>query len=560
MKDKYILFLIGIILLGSILRLVFLGENPVGFHRDEAFFGYNAYSLLKTGNEMTGSTLPIHLDSFLHSPGGYSYLAIPAISIFGLTAFATRLPAALFGIMTLPLVYFFVLKLFETIKDKKMIALLSTLFLAISPWHINLSRVATENVIVVFLITLGLLFYMLSLSKKPLLYLFFAFFSFLLSLGMYQAPRAFLPLFIPLLLLLTFKSSNKKHLIISLILFGLLIVIPVLLILFSPTLSERIQMLSIFKHPETQLVLDEQFREDGVANIPSIIARLFHNKLINYAGFFIDNYLKHFSFDFFFTDSALPIRYKIPMMGLVHLLEGISLVIGLLLLLVRRFKYGLLLVGWFFLAPIGSALTFDDTPNMQRTLLIFPALSIIAAYGATTVIKKVKQFRGYSLFMAGIVAITLFSFFYYLHQYYIHGKYHEPWYRNEGYTQLMQEVEERKNNYDQVIMTEWQSDPYIFYLFNTKYDPKVIQKLYKEEGPIYKKQIDSITFVGVDCPLKEKSIINSAGVEEIVVDGKENILYINHGECKIPQKNVKVLSTIRRSDNTAVFTILEYTN
>lgn len=64
MKHIYA-YLFMIFLTGCMLRFFNLGAVPVGLHTDEAYFGYNAFSILTTGREMTGDFLPIHLESFL---------------------------------------------------------------------------------------------------------------------------------------------------------------------------------------------------------------------------------------------------------------------------------------------------------------------------------------------------------------------------------------------------------------------------------------------------------------------------------------------------------------
>ena len=100
-------FFILIILVGVILRFYRLGEVPRGFHRDEAFLGYNGYSILQTGKDMSGNRLPLHLESFIYSPAGYSYFSIPFIKIFGLNEFSTRAASAFFGTLTVLVTYFF---------------------------------------------------------------------------------------------------------------------------------------------------------------------------------------------------------------------------------------------------------------------------------------------------------------------------------------------------------------------------------------------------------------------------------------------------------------------
>ncbi|MDZ4228834.1 MAG: glycosyl transferase, partial [Patescibacteria group bacterium] len=60
MKLKLIL----ILLLAAGLRFYQLGRVPSGFVNDEAAFGYNAYSLIKTGRDEFGEFLPIIFHSF----------------------------------------------------------------------------------------------------------------------------------------------------------------------------------------------------------------------------------------------------------------------------------------------------------------------------------------------------------------------------------------------------------------------------------------------------------------------------------------------------------------
>ena len=47
--------LIGILILGLALRIIWLDKYPPGFTPDEAAFGYNAYSLIQTGKDEWGT-------------------------------------------------------------------------------------------------------------------------------------------------------------------------------------------------------------------------------------------------------------------------------------------------------------------------------------------------------------------------------------------------------------------------------------------------------------------------------------------------------------------------
>lgn len=551
------LLLACIMFLGGFLRFYKLGETPIGLHRDEAFLGYNAYSLLKTAKDMNGIVVPLHLKSFLYSPAGYSYASIPFIAAFGLNAFSVRFASALFGTLTILVTYFLVKEFYK----HGYLALLSALLLAVSPWHLNLSRTATENTLAVFFITLGTLLYLLWHKNQRFIILLASFVSFAISLFIYQAPRAFLPLFIPVLLLLYRTRSRLPFL-----LFCLTILFPLFLIFRSPALALRFQTVNLFSTEETQLQIDEALREDGVTNQARIISRAFHNKPIAYGQQFLQNYFSHFSYPFLFTDKGLPDRYRIPNQGLLYLVELPFLLTGLYALFRNRTQYSWLILSWIFLAPIGSALAFDDVPNLQRTLLIFPALSIAVALGfiqwfnwlakAKTPFIRLPARHRYTQALAGgfaylfIPLLFIFGVTNYFHAYYVHQPVHRPWSRHEGYQALVATINALLPDYQKAIITDRQSAPTIFFLFFGKHDPAIFQaQTSTSTFPDYDRiAFSNYEFSQEECPLREKKTGQGH-------TGEQNVLYVNFGTCK-PVEGAKELEVIRRGDSSIVFRIL----
>ncbi|MBI5449516.1 glycosyltransferase family 39 protein [Candidatus Gottesmanbacteria bacterium] len=547
--NKTTVFLLLILILGSFLRFYKLGWSPVGLHRDEAFLGYNAYSILKTGKDMNGITMPLHIKSFLYSPAGYSYTSIPFIALFGLNAFSVRFASALIGTLTIIIAFFLTQELFRSSRPASHISLLASLLLAISPWHLNLSRTATENTLAVFFVSLGVLLYLLWYKNKIHIMLLVSFASFFFTLIIYQAPRAFLPLFIPVLLLFYRAKSRLPY-----VFFFLTILFPLFFIFRSPALSLRLQTVSLFSTQETQLQIDEVLREDGVTLQPRIITRIFHNKIIGYSQQFLQNYFAHFSYPFLFTDKGLPDRYRIPNQGLLYLIELPFLLIGLYTLIKTRASYSRLLLAWIFLAPIGSALAFDDVPNLQRTLLIFPALSITVALGLIAWLNWLTKVKNsfVLLFIYSIISLLfIFNVTAYLHAYYIHQPVHRPWSRHEGYQDLVSRVNTLLPKYQRVIVTDRQSAPTIFFLFFSAYDP---EKFHNDTRSSTFPDYDRIAFANYEfsqeeCPLQQNK--NSGGNT-----GKPGILYVNFGTCK-PVEGTKELEAIHRGDSSIVFRILK---
>src|SRR3989344_2424615 len=126
--------LVWIILIGTVLRLVFLNTVPPGISHDELDFVNNGYSLVNTGRDLSGDILPLTI-------GGVGHVALPAyisgVSTFflGLSLWSVRLVPAFFGILEIIIVYAICLLLFRS----RPAALVSALLLAVSPWGLKIS-------------------------------------------------------------------------------------------------------------------------------------------------------------------------------------------------------------------------------------------------------------------------------------------------------------------------------------------------------------------------------------------------------------------------------------
>jgi 4-amino-4-deoxy-L-arabinose transferase-like glycosyltransferase len=175
--------------LAFLLRVIFLGTIPNGFYCDEASDGYDAYSILQTGCDRYGEFLPLFLKGFGNDyrESIYVFLTLPFIKFFGLNELATRFPAAVIGTLTVITVYYLAKECFNN-----KVGLIAALFLAISPWHIQFSRIAFRAILLPWLFCLGVLFFAKSFRTPkylPLSSLFFA-----LSLYTYSSARVFVSL------------------------------------------------------------------------------------------------------------------------------------------------------------------------------------------------------------------------------------------------------------------------------------------------------------------------------------------------------------------------------
>ena len=154
-----------ILLLGTFARVYMFGSVPGDINQDEAFAGYNAYTLLHHAADSYGYRLPVYLTAWGSGMNALeSYLMIPFVALFGMHVWVIRLPMLLVGLLSLAAVYFLVRRF-----SSERIALGATLLLAISPWHVMLSRWALESNLAPGFVLFGLFFFVKGLEKPKFL-------------------------------------------------------------------------------------------------------------------------------------------------------------------------------------------------------------------------------------------------------------------------------------------------------------------------------------------------------------------------------------------------------
>lgn len=455
--------LLLILLLAAVLRFYRLGQVPSGLVNDEAAFGYNAYSLLKTGKDEFGKSWPMIFHSFGEGKlPVYVYITMPSVAVFGLNAFAVRLPSALFGVLTVLLVSRW--------------SLMAGLILATLPWHIHFSRAAFEANVALFFVTWGILLWRNNKRVWSVLGL-------ALSMFTYSAASVFVPLWAIYL----FWRDRKKII--------LLLFIPWALLLVKQSQFNRFSGISIF-NPQSGVPqrLEQKFMETG--RQPLWLTRFLHNKPVEYGLDFFRRYSSHFSpeFLFFFGDPVRP-RYRVPDMGQLLWIELPFLLSGLYLTVKKR-QWWLLV--WLGLAPVPAALTFE-TPSAIRSILMIVPLVVIISIG----LEKVKKL--WPLFLI----LFAYNLIHYLDAYFIHAPVHQPYEWQGGYQELVRRVDQLMPNYDKALITDSRGTAYIYFLFYNRYDPARWQQHSKTAltapdkfGFTTINKLDNLYFIGETCPAK----------------------------------------------------------
>ncbi len=540
--------LISIFILALFLRLYDLGHIPVGIHGDEASIGYNAFSLLKTHKDQNGNFLPLVIDQFGDfRPAGYHYLDIPFVAALGLNEWSLRLPSALFGSFMIIAMYFLTLEVFQ----KKSIAQLATLFLAISPWHIIISRATSEGVVASFFIVIGSFFVLKNLrsEKNTGKYLFLSLVSFSISFLFYHSARLFVPLFL-ISVFIGFAHIKKYSLrkLKTIGIFSICVFIILAGVFFLSKGANRPTSISILNIPGGNTEVTQQIGEDGHQN--ALITRILHNKALFYGRIFLYSYFQHLNADFLFNSTGRPVRYSVPWSSVLYLVDLPLLIVGGAILLsdglrVKKYNY-LLPIVWVVIGALPAGLTYEDLPNVQRASLMIPGLLMICAFGLVEIFSLCKFYT--KMIVKGLyVTVFLFCIVSFAHNYFYHLPRHEPWHRSAAQKELIAEVDSLQKKYKKVVMTTEGNNNFIFYLFYNAYDPA----LYQQKGSpkeINGLEFDKVVYYYQKCPLG----VDSANP----VSEDPEIIFVNKSDCKIPV-NTDVLKTINHPDGTPAYYILK---
>lgn len=468
-KNYHRIFLAAIIALAIVLRFWQLGKNPPSLDWDETAHGYNAYSILKTARDEYGYKLPLSFRSFDdYKPPIYTYLVVPSVAVFGLSDFAVRFPSALLGVFAVLFTYLMVYELF----NNKIIALFSALFLAISPWHLQFSRVAFETNSAIFwsvLATWAFLKGTKATGKKIAFWMSLSSLAFGANLFMYHNARVFTPLF-SIVLLACYKDQLlkvKKYLVAPLLI-AVAFTIILIPIITSVSGQLRFEGTSIFADVSPLYKASQELAQDEKDN-QLLVGKLLHNRRLVYVPILISNYLSHLNPTFLFFTADMD-RHHAPQIGLLYLWDLVFIICGIYFLLSKKFTFRskVIVFSWFLLAPVAASVTWG-VPHSLRSEIYLPTYQIFASIGVYTLYTYTRQKKPFII----IVGIALLAnFLFYLHQYWVHmpTEYSQAWLYGRKQAAIFSDS--IKANYDRVIVSTKLEQPHEFWLYYLKYDPK----------------------------------------------------------------------------------------
>lgn len=466
MKKSNWLLLIAV-LLAFVLRVVWLDRYPAGFTPDEANLGYNAYSILKTGRDEWGEPWWKLFFTNMRSFGDYklplySFLTISSTAIFGLNEFSTRLPNVIFGTLAVLGIYFLAKKLFP---DRKLIPIISAFVLALSPWHIQLSRGAFEANLIVFFLPWIIYFFW---EGK---YLWSGILA-AVSMYSYHTARYFMP-FLGVLLVLFKSVKLDKKLLTAGIVF-LVLSIPTLVSVFGVG-KTRISDLSIFSPTDNWAGVSDRRFEARLLELPDSVARIFSNKVTQTISNVSRGYLSYLSIDYLFINGAGEATYgMMPGRGVMYMFE-LTFIISYLTILIKTKSKSLVFVGLLLLiAPVPAILAKSMGNAANRVAPMLPALVLMVAIGIDSLLENYNKYFQHLLLLICVVYFVGVAFL--AEDYFYHAPKLNAPAMSFGWNELMPRLSGLSRDYDEVYISRSLSEPQIFLAFYSRMDPAYYQK------------------------------------------------------------------------------------
>lgn len=525
------LIFLTIVILASFLRLYSLSSVPPSASLDEASIGYNAYSILKTGADEYGYKFPLLLRAYDDwRPALYVYLVIPFVKLFGLNVLAVRLPSVMLSILTVISTYFLVKGFFLTnskfeIRNSKLeIPVIAAAMLAISPWHIYISRLGHEA-------NAGLAFFIFGATFFIYRKIYLSFIFFALSFISYQSEKIVLPLFVLILLILFRKElfAMKKKVIFASII-ALIILIPFIKETMSPNALVRFKATNVFTSQnerffERAKLLSKAVEEDN------ILGKIIYNRRIVAGQIFLENYVSHFNPNWLFLNPSND-KHKVPEIGLMFIWEAPLILFGLIFLLRQKSinKIKILILTWILISPIPAAIT-TDAPHAMRAYTALPIPQILGALGICSIFLFLNERRHLisKYYLSKIsLAILLLSIsislvYCYKQYFYVFPKTQSASFQY-ALSHAIPFVLENEKSYNKIVFSNQENlyQSYMFFLFYSKYDPYLYQKQggTKSGGYAETHKFGKYEFKPVSKNEQPKSLI-IGNINEISKDSKE---------------------------------------
>jgi 4-amino-4-deoxy-L-arabinose transferase-like glycosyltransferase len=364
----------AVVLLGGLLRLWALGDNPPGIFRDEAEKALNGWAIadrgaafefvqgIGGGPAVNWRSWPLFIGvNGVKTSAIYQYALALFVGGGRPSALLTRLPAAFAGIASVIALFALARLLYGA-----PVALCAAFWLAVSPWSVAFSRWALQGSFIPLFMTLGVGGLAMGMRRRPV-WLLLGGSALGLAFYTYSGARPFLLAFAAVSALILWKRLSerreKRRAIGALALF-LVFAAPTLAMMLAPGGMSRFGAISVF---------------GGDGGFMQAI------------GSMISNYFSHFSPSFLIVRGDLNLRHGVDSFGELYHVEFVFALLGIWRLAKDRPPELPLLAAWLVLFPVGAMLTNPaEMPHALRTIVALPLPQLLAAHGMVWFASRAK--------------------------------------------------------------------------------------------------------------------------------------------------------------------------
>jgi 4-amino-4-deoxy-L-arabinose transferase-like glycosyltransferase len=477
-------------------RLWHLADNPPALNADELGNVAPFLSIARTGRDLDGRLFPLTYHRITRRPPLYGALAAPLVLTVGREALAVRLPAVALGLLGVVLLW----PLGERLLQHTWAGAAAAFVMALSPWHLQYSRIGWEPATIIPLLVLGLLLWLRASDRRSQSAAALAGAALALTVYGYKVFEVLAPVWLIVLLACLRSRLGWRASAAAVAAFGLVYLPFIWTSIADPQMHGWARSVFVFS--------------DGVS--------------VSSIGLAVRTYLVHFSPHFLFVAGDSNLRHHVPGAGELFWWTAPFLVLGAVAFVARRdLRDRVVLVAWLAIYPAGAALTTDQPVHASRTLLGLPALCLIAGLGIVTAAEWIR--RRPSRFLLGVlagsvlaVAVVAEGARFAVNQYIEYPRLAWGWW-DYGHAQVFRTLRERRQDYRRVCleMVNWYHLPTYLEYYLSDYPLPVAMTV---DQPKLCRQPGTLVAAGVDSARPQDAV-----VERVVYSPSGEAIYVVYG-------------------------------
>jgi 4-amino-4-deoxy-L-arabinose transferase-like glycosyltransferase len=460
-----------------LLRIYRVDQIPPHLSNDEISIAYDAYSIARTGMDEHGQWLPISfISNGTYKAPLYAYVLAPLTLVLPQDELTAKIPSILAGVLTVSVIGLLAYELTQSTTA----ALLASLVLAISPWHIAASRMVLEANLSLFFIAIGIWLILRTVNRNNYALVHWIPVCLFLVISMYGYHTEWVLVPLIILAICRFYLARKPRLLMIFVILATILALPLGLdYLGRIGTHARANSEILWKDPQ---IAAELFQQSNLAIKAVIVSK-----------YFLDNYFEYTNPIHLFFDGERLFPASNPyQVGLWLWPMVIAAGLGLARLQSSiKSRHWHFFVFWTIVSPVVPALTLGGL-NITRNLVTIIPYTIIIAVGVKEILKSKIVLRLPWLILT--LASLYFSFMIYLVHYPLvtAASY-------QGYKPIAQYLKSHDQNAPQVQVdvlfgnnVTYVGVPYLYLGYYNQWDPKVIQQLQSgSAGPFVSKYVFS---------------------------------------------------------------------